>query len=422
AAQPATTAGFAAVMAEAPVPPIPPEPERTSDTASLVIALPTLSAIEGRIEMPFVVRKGDTLMTALTGAGVARADAKAAIDAIQRVFNPRRLRPGQTITVAFASPPGERKVSFIGFALAVEPGKIAEAVRVDATRFRAYERVSELNRTLVRAAGVIHSSLYQAAADAGVASEVMNDLIAALSYDVDFQRELQDGDRFELLYEVFTDDDGAIVRYGSPLYASLEVGGRAIPIYLYALPGEEPDYFHADGQSVRKALLRTPINGAHVTSSFGKRKDPFLGYTREHKGIDFGAPKGTPVLAAGDGVVEYAGKFRGYGKYVRIRHDGTYATAYAHLSKYGHGIEKGARVVQGQVIGYVGCTGRCTGNHLHYEVLVAGLQVDPGSVDLPTGRKLEGAALARFFQARITLDQRFAALATPVAVAQQVQP
>ncbi len=418
AAQPVTAV---AALGEAPLPPLPAEPERASDT-SLTITLPTLSAIAGRIDMPFVVRKGDTLMTALTGVGVADADATAAIDAIRQVFDPRHLRSGQTVTVAFAADPGERKVGFIGFTVAVEPGKVAEVVRVDATRFRAYERVSELAVTLVRAEGIVHSSLYQAAADAGVASEVMNDLIAALSYDVDFQRDLQDGDRFELLYEVFADDSGAIVRYGSPLYADLEVGGRGHPIYLYAPPGEEPDYFHADGQSVRKALLRTPISGAHVTSSFGKRQDPFLGYTKMHKGIDFGAPKGTPVLAAGDGVVEFAGKFHGYGKYVRIRHSNGYATAYGHLSKYGPGIENGARVRQGQVIGYVGCTGRCTGNHLHYEVLVAGQQVDPAGVDLPTGRKLDGADLAQFFQARLALDRQFAALETPLAVAQRSAP
>lgn len=413
-AAPATSAAYADLPAPAPVPvaavepvtvaaPLPPEP----------------LSLEGSIVMPFTVRKGDTLLTALTEAGVAGDDAKAAIEELRRVFNPRRLRPGQTISIAFAAPGDGTDARFVGLSLTVEPGKIAEVVRAGAAGFRAYERASALTGSLVRAEGVIESSLYQAAADADVPSEVMNDLILAFSYDVDFQRELRAGDRFEVLFEAFADADGSIVRYGSPLYASLEVAGHAIPIYLYAPPGESPDYFHADGQSVRKALLRTPINGARVTSSFGKRKDPFQGYTKMHKGIDFGAPKGTPVLAAGDGVVEYAGKFSGYGNYVRIRHGDSFKTAYAHMSKYGPGIKKGARVSQGQIIGYVGCTGRCTGNHLHYEVIVAGKQVDPNGVDLPTGRKLDGVELAAFFEARIAMDQQFAALASATRIAGQ---
>jgi murein DD-endopeptidase MepM/ murein hydrolase activator NlpD len=381
--------------------------------------LDTAWSVEGGIEMPFTVRKGDTLLSALTGSGVPARDAKAVVDALKTVFNPRGLRPGQTVTLTFAPPTGTESARLVGLSVAVEPGKVAEVRRVGQNGFRASERAADATATLQRASGVIASSLYEAAEEAGVPSEVMNDFISALSYDVDFQRDLRAGDRFEVLYEVFTDDTGAVVRYGSPLYASLEVNGRAIPIYLYAAPGEAPDYFHADGQSVRRALLRTPINGARVTSSFGKRKDPFQGFTKMHKGVDFGAPKGTPILAAGNGVIEFAGKFRGYGNYIRIRHTGDYKTVYAHMSKFAKGITKGAKVTQGQVIGYVGCTGRCTGNHLHYEVIVAGKQVDPNGVDLPTGVQLDGTALAAFFEARIALDRQFAALAGSTQVAGQ---
>ncbi|MEX2648376.1 MAG: peptidoglycan DD-metalloendopeptidase family protein [Alphaproteobacteria bacterium] len=406
-ARPAPTESTEVDTASPGLPPIPPEP-------------PTLAAAEGRIEMPFTVRKGDTLLTALTGAGATGSDAKAVVDELRRVFNPRRLKPGQVITLSFAPPSAGAAARLIGLSLTVEPGKVAEVVRRGDTSFAAYERASELGATLLRAEGVIDSSLYQAANDAGVPSEIMNDLIAAFSYDVDFQRDLRRGDRFEVLYRSMTDADGNFVRYESPLYASLEVGGRTHPIYLYAALGEALDYYHADGTSVRKALLRTPISGARVTSSFGKRKDPFQGFTKMHKGIDFGAPKGTPVLAAGDGTIVFAGKFKGYGKYVRVRHNDGFETAYAHMSKIGKGIKKGAKVSQGQIIGYVGCTGRCTGNHLHYEVLLAGKQVDPNGVDLPTGRKLEGVELASFFETRIALDQTFASLASATQVA--VQP
>lgn len=414
----------AAMFADVPVPETPAVALASADPDTADVPLPAepptaLWPSEGRIEMPFVVRKGDTLLTALTGAGVSGRDAKAVVDELKTVFNPRRLRAGQTVTLAFAPSIGAEPARLIGLSVAFEPGKVAEVTRVGESRFRAVERPADVTATLARAAGVIASSLYEAAEEAGVPSEVMNDFVSALSYDVDFQRDLRSGDRFEVLYEVFADTDGNVVRYGSPLYASLEVDGRAHPIYLYAAPGEEPDYFHADGRSVRKALLRTPVNGARVTSSFGKRKDPFQGYTKMHKGVDFGAPKGTPILAAGDGVIEYAGKFSGYGRYVRIRHTGEYKTAYAHMSKFAKGITKGAKVKQGQVIGYVGCTGRCTGNHLHYEVIVHGKQVDPNGVDLPTGRQLDGTELAAFFETRVALDQQFAALAGATQVAEQ---
>jgi len=376
-------------------------------------------AIEGGIEMPFTLRKGDTLLSTLTGSGVPAHDAKAVVDAFKAEFNPRGLRPGQTVTLTFAPPTDAEAARLIGLSVTVEPGKVAEVRRVGQDGFRAIKRAADAAATLQRASGTIASSLYEAAEEAGVPPEVMNDFIAALSFVVDFQRDLRAGDRFEVLYEVFTDDTGAVIRYGSPLYASLEVNGRAIPIYLYAAPGEVPDYFHADGQSVRRALLRTPINGARVTSTFGKRKDPFQGFTKMHKGVDFGAPRGTPILAAGNGVIEFAGKFHGYGNYIRIRHDGDFKTAYAHMSKFAKGITKGAKVTQGQVIGYVGCTGRCTGSHLHYEVIVAGKQVDPNGVDLPNAVPLDGTALAAFFEARIALDRQFAALAGATRVAGQ---
>ena len=191
------------------------------------------------------------------------------------------------------------------------------------------------------------------------------------------------------------DGDGKVLRPGNILYAAMTLGGTKTALYRYADDGFV-DYFDSAGRSARKALLRTPIDGARLSSSFGMRKHPVMGYSRMHKGIDFAAGKGTPIYAAGDGIVERASRFGNFGNYIRLRHNSDYATAYGHLSRYAKGIHPGKRVKQGQVIGYVGSTGRSTGPHLHYEVLYNGKQVNPLSVKLPTGTKLAGKALAGF--------------------------
>ena len=253
-----------------------------------------------------------------------------------------------------------------------------------------------LNRELRRASGIIQNSLYKTAEAMGLPTEVLIKLIRIFSYDVDFQRDIRKGDEFEALYEVYTDEDGEMVKGSALLYASMTLSGTKLPLFKYALTDGFTDYFDEDGQSARKALMRTPIDGARLTSSYGKRKHPTLGYSKMHRGVDFGAPKGTPVFAAGDGIIEEATRNGAYGKYVRLRHGTKYQTAYAHLSKFAKGIQRGKRVRQGQTIGYVGSTGRSTGPHLHYEVLVNRKQVNPLGVKLPTGLFLDGDELVKF--------------------------
>lgn len=424
-------------------------------------------------EEGFEIGEGDTLLKVLALAGASDRDAKAAVTALRKHVNPRRLQLGQAISVIMDRASDDGRPRLLAVNVAREGGDfIVAAVRgkgftaeitgapftlaslvegivetqtaevspasgdvplptlppsQDGTTVAALGAVvvpvakptENIKARLQRADGVIVGSLYQAAEDAGLPNEIMNDLISALSYDVDFQRDLHRGDRFEVMYELLTDNAGEFVRYGSPLYAHLSLSGRDLRIYLFTPESGRPDYYHGDGSSVRKTLLRTPISGARVTSDFGKRKDPFQGYTKMHKGVDFGAPKGTPVLAAGSGVIEYVGKYYGYGKYIRIRHSGTFETAYAHMSKFAKGLEVGSTVEQGEIIGYVGCTGRCTGNHLHYEVLANDEQIDPNGVDLPTGHQLEGIELATFLRNRIELEQQFARLSGPEQLASQ---
>ena len=368
------------------------------------------------------VRAGDTLMKALLRAGSPPRDAEAAIKALTPLFDPRKLRAGQTLSVALAPPAEDGRAVLHRLTIAVAPGRNVESGRAEEGGFAARAVEVPLERLMVHAGGVIDSSLYKAAADAGVPVPVLMEMIRAFSFDVDFQREIQRDDSFEVLLERYLDETGAPVREGNILFAALTLSGTPLKIYRHTARDGLADYYTENGHSVRKALLRTPIDGARLTSGYGQRKHPILGYNKMHRGVDFAANSGTPFMAAGDGVVERAGWNGAYGRYIRIRHRGQYATAYAHLSRIAKGIKRGRRVKQGQVIGYVGSTGRSTGPHLHYEVLLRGSQIDPLKVKLPTGAKLKGAELAAFKQSRQEIERQLAALPLVRRVADAMLP
>jgi len=279
---------------------------------------------------------------------------------------------------------------------------------------RAYKKV--LTRELAAAAGTIYGSLFADATRAGVPDPVLIEMVRAYSWDVDFQRDIRPGDRFEVLYEHFL--EGSLkVHEGGVVYAQLTLSGKPLQIYRFAGDDGHSSYFDAAGQNAQKALMRTPINGARLSSGFGRRKHPILGYTKMHRGLDFAAPRGTPIYAAGNGRVEVAGRNGAYGNYVRIRHSGGYSTAYAHLKGFARGLRRGTRVTQGEVIAYVGTTGRSTGPHLHYEILKGGLQANPLKVKMPSGRKLKGAELARFQEVRAAVVARYARLSGAAEIA-----
>ena len=368
---------------------------------------------ENTVHKTFDVRSGDTLMKALLRAGSKPRDAEAAIRALQNLFDPRKLRTGQTLTVSLAPADGDGNNGagiLQRLTIDMEPGRKIETGRVENGGFAARAVEIPLERMLVHTGGRIEASLYVSAVEAGVPNPVLLELIRAFSFDIDFQREIQRGDGFEVMFERFLDDDGKPVREGNVLYAAMTLSGSKLAIYRYTARDGFTDYYNEEGHSIRKALLRTPIDGARLTSGYGNRKHPTLGYTKMHRGVDFGARRGTPIMAAGDGVIEFAAWNGAYGKYVRIRHRGSYSTAYAHLDRIATGIQRTRRVKQGQVIGYVGSTGRSTGPHLHYEVLQAGRQINPLKVKLPTGAKLKGAALVAFEQSRLDLERQLAAL------------
>jgi murein DD-endopeptidase MepM/ murein hydrolase activator NlpD len=255
-------------------------------------------------------------------------------------------------------------------------------------------------------AGVIAESVYGAARAAGLPNQTLAEMIKLLSWDVDLQRDIHPGDRFEAVYERRLNEDGAFAAAGDLLFVGLDTREREVEAYRFAAADGTASYYDRDGRALRKWLLRTPIDGARLSSKFGPRRHPVLGYTRMHKGIDFAAPTGTPILAAGDGVVDFAGRNKGYGNYVRVRHDGEYSTAYAHLSRFQKGMKRGRRITQGEVIGYVGSTGLSTGPHLHYEVLRRGAQVNPLAIKAAAfADRLRGAELSRFLALRDRIDE-----------------
>ena len=236
---------------------------------------------------------------------------------------------------------------------------------------------------------------------------VLLQLVRVFSWDVDFQREIRAGDSFDVAWETRYTRDGRFVDHGEILYGALTLRGQTLELFRFIGP-EGAGYFDRNGAGARKPLMRTPIDGARLSSKFGRRRHPVLGYTRMHRGVDFAARPGAPILAAGDGRITYARRNGSYGLYVRIRHNSRYQTAYAHMRAIRRGIRMGARVRQGQVIGFVGSTGRSSGPHLHYEILVDGRQVNPLSVSMRSQVRLKGDDLAAFQVYRGSLERRIA--------------
>jgi murein DD-endopeptidase MepM/ murein hydrolase activator NlpD len=342
---------------------------------------------------------GDTPLRLLSRVGVAPQDARAAVQKLASVWDPRDLKAGQKAAVSVQS---DRLLSV---RLALAPGRDVVVARDDNGRFVAEDQDRPTREVPTLAVGTIHTSLSEAASRAAVPPGVLGEMIRAFSYDVDFQREVRPGDGFMLLYQRVDDEFGRPTGTGRLVYAELVLSGERLRLYRFAPPGGEPGYYNALGENIRKPLLRTPVDAVRITSGFGMRLHPILGFSRMHRGVDFAAPIGTAVYAAGDGVVAEAGRVSGYGNYIEIEHNQGYATAYAHLSAFARGLHDGEQVRQGEVIGYVGMTGMATGPHLHYEVHYKGVQIDPLSVKMPAMTRLGGADLRAFRASRDAIER-----------------
>jgi murein DD-endopeptidase MepM/ murein hydrolase activator NlpD len=366
----------------------------TSRYGQLTLASATAHAIPQPKNEMVKIKSGDALGVVLQNRGVGASETNKVIKAMAEFYDPRSIRVGQEIAMNF-QPTEEGGYAFNRMQIEIDPIKAVIVERqgedyIASLREKAVEKV-----THAKTAEVINS-VFGSAAKAGIPKGVVADFIRTYSWSTDFQRDIRSGDKIEVFYDSYETADGYVAKSGDIHYAKLTVGGVERPIYRFKMDDGRVDYFGPDGISIKRTLMKTPIDGARMSSGFGYRKHPVLGYKKAHKGVDFAAPRGTPIYAAGDGVVERASRFGSYGNYIRIRHNNKLKTAYAHLNKIKSGVRPGARVTQGEVIGYVGTTGRSTGPHLHYEVLVHDKQVNPRSVDLPTGEELTGSQLARF--------------------------
>ena len=226
--------------------------------------------------------------------------------------------------------------------------------------------------------------------------KILFQLIQLFSFDLDFQRDIIKNTKVSVSYQKIFGEDKLDYSFGDIEYAKITIKNNDLEYFKFLTDDGFIDYFNREGKNVKKSILKTPLDGARLSSNFGMRKHPISGYNKMHKGIDFAAPKGTPIYAGGNGVIEVAGVNGGYGKYIRIRHNNEYKTAYAHLNNFKKGIGKGVRVNQGDVIGYVGSTGKSTGPHLHYEIIYQNKQINPLTLKLPSGKILTGGELKRF--------------------------
>ena len=377
--------------------------ETASEVQSLAAAV--VAAKPENVTRVVELGQGRTFSRMLLDAAIPQEDSLAAAEALGKVYDHRKLKAGEEVTLSITRL-GEQ-ITLNALSFAPEPTKEVSITRQPNGEYLAEMKNTPIERQRVAASGVIKGSLYGAGEREGVPRAIMAALIRAYSHEVDFQRDVQAGDRFEVLYDQPTAKDGTPIGQGVIIYAALVVNGKARPLYRVTFGDGAVDYFDERGRSVKRALLRTPVEGARMTSKFGMRIHPLFGYSKMHKGADFGAPMGTPIYAAGSGVVEMA-QFNGaYGRYVRLRHNNRTQTAYAHMSRFAKGMYPGARVNQGDVIGFVGNSGRSTGPHLHYEVMVDRRQVNPMSVSMPVGRVLEGKTLAQFKQGQNKIKQEF---------------
>ncbi len=312
------------------------------------------------------------------------------INELNKEFNLKNLKIGQEIYIYQNSKKIVKTIIIpIDFSTDIE-------IEINETKITLTKKKIKITKDFESNKFFIKSSLYEDGKIVGVPLEILSEAIKLYSFDVDFQRDIQKNDEFEIFYEVFINGNKGNISYGKIKYIKLNLHGNILEYFIFKDEDDHFDYFNKEGKNARKALMKTPIDGARLSSSYGVRKHPILGYNKLHKGVDFAAPKGTPIYAAGNGVIDFVGKNGGYGKYIRIRHNSSYKTAYAHLSNYKKNIYKGIRVSQGEVIGYVGSTGKSTGPHLHYEVIYQNKQINPMKMKLPSGKILKDNELKKF--------------------------
>jgi murein DD-endopeptidase MepM/ murein hydrolase activator NlpD len=357
--------------------------------------------VPDRYELTLRLEKGDTIDKMLADIDVPEADRKAIAGALRAILKKRRIAAGEEIELEMQTMPGQSPGQSDGprvLSLSVRPQPEREYIvkRQDDGSYAGEEKTYRVSPRIVRVAGERHGSLQSSGIAGGAPSQAMVEFIRALSYDVDFQRELKEGQKFTVLLEQLVTSDGKITHPGRLLAGALHLGKRSVTVIRFRPHGGAEQFYNPKGESVVRSFLRTPMDASKVTSRFGMRDHPILGYSAMHTGVDFGAPSGTPILAAGAGKVMMAGYNGGYGLFVKLQHTRDIGTGYGHMSRLGPGIKPGVTVRQGQVIGFVGSTGMSTGPHLHYEFYRGGRAVNPLAQKFAMQASVGGKDLARF--------------------------
>ncbi len=367
----------------------------------------TLNTLTSNLKPRYVtkiykVQKGDTFEDIIGSINLPAQEKKKFYEVIKKQKEIKLLKKNQEVYFKLDT---KDTLQILEFKLEVDKKRDLVLLRV-ANKKDFISKIIEKNliKVLIFKEGRIDSSLYNTATKLGIKPNTIIEFARLYGFQVDFQRDIWKGDSFQIIYEQFENEDGSLIESGDIIYSNLNIQGNDLNLYKFILANKEIDYFDENGKSMRKTLMKTPINGARLSSPFGKRKHPILGFTKMHTGTDFAAPTGTPIMASGDGVVIRAQWCGGGGNCVKIKHNSVYQTVYAHMSKFGRGIKKGVKVKQGQIIGYVGSTGLSTGPHLHYEVIENGKKINSQKLKLPSGKTLKGEQRNRFEVNKIKID------------------
>ena len=363
--------------------------ERTLDNIYLKKSiLSIIKHLEPRYEtINFKIESGDTFEKILKKVEIPKSEQDILLKKISKFKFINNLYKNQKILFKIDR---REPIKILKFSIQTSKKKKLIFTRsIDSDKYKYKEIETDFKKVVQYKEAEITSSLYSSAVKIGIKPNIIVDFARIYGFQIDFQRDIWKNDSFQILYETFLDENNKILETGNIIYANLILQGREYPLYIYKLK-KRYDHFDQFGKSSRKSLMKTPINGARLSSSFGMRKHPILGFNKMHRGTDFAAPKGTPIMASGDGKIIRARWCGGGGNCVKIKHNSTYSTVYAHMSKFGRGIKEGVKVKQGQIIGYVGSTGLSTGPHLHYEVIENGKKINSQKLKLPSGKILKG--------------------------------
>jgi len=367
-----------------------------------------------QIKSPFTnlnyeIKKGDTIQKILKKLKVQNNDIQNVIDQYKKYGNPNKLLVGNKIDIIVEKSLSTNKNTIVKFSAPITKSTTIAITKNEDNKIISNKIITKLYKRKILSENIIKKNLYSSATEVNINPDTIIEFARIFGFEIDFQRDIRKNDYFKIVYEKYFDENGEFVKSGSILYTHMSVNGREITLYKFG-NDKSYGYFNINGKSVEKALMKTPINGARLSSSFGMRKHPIQGFNKMHTGTDFAAPMGTPIMASGSGTITRAKWCGGGGNCIKIKHNSTYETIYAHMKSFAAGMKVGKKVRQGQIIGYVGSTGMSTGPHLHYEVIINGKKINSQKLKLPSGKVLKDDERKQFEIHRIKTDVLIAEL------------